>query len=201
MTVAPSEYAALPRLRVSDGVVLLRPVRVGDIESIRVWRNAQMDVLRQASEITPAAQAEYFERHVWPQMLSATPAQVLVAIESGGRMVGYGGLVHVSWPYRRAELSFLLRPELESDDAALEDHFSRYLRLIRGVAFGSLGLRRLCTETYANRTRHIRMLEAAGFRLEGRLRGHVLVAGAPMDSLMHGLLASDPVPPTAGAAE
>ena len=192
----PSGYSVLPGLRAVDGPLALRAVQPGDIESIRLWRNAQMDVLRQASEITREAQVEYFKRHVWPQMAEKDPSQVLLAIEANGALVGYGGLVHISWPYRRAEVSFLLAPALEADEAALASHFARYLRMIRAVAFAGLGLRRLSTETYANRVRHIRLLEAAGFRREGLLREQVLVGGMPMDSLLHGLLASDPLPGT-----
>jgi RimJ/RimL family protein N-acetyltransferase len=66
-----------------------------------------------------------------------------------------------------------------------------FLHFLSGWAFGELGLNRLFTETYAFRDAHIAILERAGFISEGRLRQHVVVAGRPTDSILHGLLASD----------
>ena len=187
-----SEYAyrVMPRQRLQDGEMVLRAIQPSDIESIRLWRNAQMDVLRQSETITPAAQESYFAEHIWPSMSASNPSQILLAIESGGKLIGYGGLVHISWAYRRAEISFLLEPRLECSKSDLAEFFTHFLRMIHELAFEDLQLQRLTTETYAYRSVHIQSLETAGHRLEGRLKGHVIVGGKSCDALIHGLLAT-----------
>ncbi len=183
-------YSVMPRPRLQDRELTLRAVQPADIEAIRQWRNAQMDVLRQSAVITPEAQQRYFAEHVWPGKTSPQPPQILLAIERHGQLIGYGGLVHIVWAYRRAEISFLLEPHLERNTPLLADCFTRFLRLLQTLAFEDLQLQRLTTETYAHRPVHIQALEAAGHRLEGRLKAHVLVDGKPCDALVHGLLAA-----------
>lgn len=191
MSTTPTRYRLMPHATLCDGILSIRAVQPADIESIRQWRNAQMDVLRQSEPISPAMQEHYFAQHVWPGLSQNEPTQILVAIEKKGELIGYGGLVHISWPYRRAEVSFLLTPALERDDTLLAEIFSRYLLLIQQLAFDDLSLLRLSTETYAHRTRHIALLEGAGFRHEGTLREHVLIDKKPTDALLHGVLARD----------
>jgi len=191
MSTDAIRYLVMPNPCLSDGVVDVRAVQPADIEAIRQWRNTQMDVLRQTAPISPEEQERYFAEHVWSQIASSEPSQILLALESAGVLIGYGGLVHISWPNRRAEVSFLLTPDLEKKSDELVALFSRFLALMKQLAFEDLGLRRLCTETFAHRTRHIQILEASGFRCEGRLREHVLIDGKPTDSFAHGLLASE----------
>lgn len=182
-------YTVMPKPRLQDGELTLRAVQPADIESIRQWRNAQIDVLRQSCIITPEAQQRYFSEHVWPGKTSPQPTQILLAIEYHDQLIGYGGLVHIAWAYRRAEVSFLLEPQLERNTPFLADCFTRFLRLLQILAFEDLQLQRLTTETYSHRTVHIQALEAAGYQLEGRLKDHVVVDGQPCDALVHGLLA------------
>lgn len=189
MSAEAVRYLVMSTPCLSDGVLDLRAVQPADIEAIRQWRNAQMDVLRQTAPISPEEQERYFAEHVWSQTESPEPSQILLALESAGVLIGYGGLVHISWPNRRAEVSFLLTPDREKKADELIALFSRFLDLMKQLAFEDLGLRRLCTETFSHRTRHIAALEASGFRCEGRLREHVLIDGKPTDSFAHGLLA------------
>ena len=184
-------YQVMPRPLLNDGVLHLRAVDQADIEVIRQWRNDQMDVLRQTEPITQEAQVRYFQEKIWPDLIRLEPKQILLAIERQGELIGYGGLVHISWPYRRAEISFLLDPKLEQEGEFLHEYFTRFLELIQELAFKDLRLNRLTTETYAQRVVHIGALEAAGHRIEGRLREHVFVDGSPIDSLVHGLLAHE----------
>jgi RimJ/RimL family protein N-acetyltransferase len=174
-----------------DGDLSLRAVAPGDIEAIRLWRNAQMEVLRQSAVISVKEQRSYYEEHIWPDMASSRPRRILLAIDVGGCLVGYGGLVHIDWEDRRAELSFLLEPRLEKNPPGRAVLFSRFLRLVQVLAFADLGLSRLWTETYAHRGEHISTLQASGFQLEGCLREHVIINGKPTDSLLHGLLLNE----------
>jgi RimJ/RimL family protein N-acetyltransferase len=174
-----------------EGDLSVEAVRPADIEPIRRWRNAQLKVLRQASPISPRQQIAYYRKHVWPGMRSARPANILLAYLERGSLIGYGGLVHIAWDHRRAEVSFLLKPALARARAQYARCFSGFLRLVRMLAFDDLRLERLHTETYAFRRQHIAVLEAAGFRREGVLRRHVWIDGKPVDALLHACVRTD----------
>jgi RimJ/RimL family protein N-acetyltransferase len=181
----------MPRARLANDDVTLRAVDPSDIEAIRHWRNAQMDVLRQTAPITADQQTRYFATEVWPEKCKLKPAQIVLAIEYNDALVGYGGVVHISWPNRRAEVSFLLMPAFENDAATRASIFGKFLSLIKELAFEDLQLHRLFTETYAQRAQHIATLEAAGFLLEGCMREHALIDGVHSDALIHGCLATE----------
>jgi RimJ/RimL family protein N-acetyltransferase len=181
----------MPRNRVSDGEFSLEAVQPGDIEPIRRWRNSQLDILRQSAPISPAQQQEYFERNIWPTMSEAHPRNILLAFRRNGDLVGYGGLVHIAWEHLRAEVSFLVETRLAQAPDSYAMLFSRFLRLLKEIAFEDLGLGRVFAETYAFRAAHIAVLESEGFRREGNLRGHVIVDGARVDSMLHGCLRDD----------
>lgn len=192
MTQGAGPYRVMSNRPVlSDGSVVVRAVEPEHIEAIRCWRNAQIDVLRQSRAITAEEQVAYFERAVWPDKSSDRPANILLGLFEDGRMIGYGGLVHIAWDYRRAEISFLLATEIAQDEAVVSTLFATWLRQMQRLAFEDLGLSRLTTETYAMRTLHLRILGQAGFQREGLLRQHVRVGGRPMDAVIHGCLASD----------
>ena len=190
MTDEQGAYRVMKRRPVlSEGSLLVRAVQAEDIEAIRCWRNAQIDVLRQSRPITPEEQSAYYERAIWPDKASDQPSNILLALFRDEQLIGYGGLVHIVWDYARAEISFLLSTQIAPSEEP--DLFAAWLRLMQRLAFDDLGLLRLTTETYAMRTSHIRLLEQAGFRREGVLREHVRVQGRPMDAVIHGCLASD----------
>lgn len=181
----------MPRAFLSDERRRLRAIDPVDIEAIRQWRNAQLEVLRQSRPISGQEQADYFAQMIWPDKSEIRPTTILLAYLEDERLIGYGGLVHIQWDDRRAEVSFLLDPQRETDPNGRAVDFGRFLELIKEFAFVDLGLARLYTETYAMRERHIETLECHAFRPEGRLRSHVRVKGQPVDSLVHGCLASD----------
>lgn len=177
---------ALP-LPEEDGYTL-RPVAQEDLLPIMHWRNEQLEVLRGRATLTPADQHAYWRDVIEPCFREDRPRQILLTYLHHGGPIGYGGLVHISWEDRRAEVSFLVSPERAADPAAYTRDFSTWLRLLRRVAFEGLGLQRLFTETYDLRPHHVAVLEAGGFEPEGRLRRHVIIRGRPVDSLLHGCL-------------
>jgi len=166
-------------------MLTIRPIHPDHIEAIRQWRNQQLDVLRQSRPITREEQERYFATHVWPVTADPQPPQVLVSYFDGELHIGYGGLVHIAWEHKRAEVSFLLDP---ARGGRYRPDFATFLRLIRQLAFRQLGLRRIFTETYAIRTEHIAILEESGFEREGIMRDHVIIGGKPVHSIIHGCL-------------
>ncbi|WP_460608396.1 GNAT family N-acetyltransferase [Hymenobacter terrigena] len=185
-------YRPLPQAEYRYGAYRLIPIRYDDREPIRAWRNAQLEVLRQAAPLTAEQQDTYFQRVVLPLFEQEKPGQLLFSLLHEDKLVAYGGLVHLSWPDLRAEVSFLVEPARAADAATYRQDFLAHLRLLGQVAFEGLKFNRLFTETYDIRPAHIAILEEAGFQLEGRLRQHIQLApGTFTDSLMHGQLAAD----------
>jgi RimJ/RimL family protein N-acetyltransferase len=162
-----------------------------DIEALRGFRNAQMDVLRQAEPITPEAQQQWFATQVEPAHAAHEPAQLLIGINRSGTFIGYGGLTHLDWEARRAEVSFLVDPRRAADADLYRRDSAAFLSFLADWSFGVLDLHRLFAETYAFRDLHISLLEEAGYRREGRLREHVMTPHGLGDSVLHGLLASE----------
>ena len=191
MSNIKGNYLVMPRPVLQDGELTLRAIDPEDIEYIRQWRNSQLDVLRQIAPISSAEQERYFTEFIWPEKLILHPKQLLLAIKHKNQLIGYGGLVQIAWRDKRAEVSFLLSPSKERPQVYRTFIFSSFLRLLQELAFKDLGLIRLWTETYAQRTEHILTLESTGFRLEGCLRSHVIISGEPIDSLLHGMLADE----------
>lgn len=166
----------------------ISPVSPSHIESIRCWRNDQMDVLRQAEIISSEHQCDYFSKNIWPTMEHNQPSNILVGFLYDEILIGYGGLVHIAWEHRRAEISFLLETSRSLHESTYAKDFNVFLQLIQSMAFEDLDLHRLFAETYSNRYQHIKILEEAGFKLEGILHQHVLIKGIYLNSLIHGLI-------------
>ena len=187
-----STYRPLPQAEYRHEAYRLVPIRYEDREPIRTWRNAQLDVLRQATPLTAEQQEAYFQRVVLPLFEQEKPGQLLFSLLHNDELIAYGGLVHISWADLRAEVSFLVEPTRAAEPATYRQDFRAHLRLLGQVAFEGLEFNRLFTETYDIRPAHVAILEEAGFRLEGRLRQHIqLQPGTFTDSLMHGQLAAD----------
>lgn len=187
----PTAYACLKRPEITLGDYAIRSVQPQDIEDIRIWRNAQMDVLRQTAPISADMQVAYYQNHVWPGFSDEQPAQIILTFLQGEKRIGYGGLVHIAWPHRRAEVSFLVSPTVAADSAHYGAAMDSFFRLIKVLAFDDLELNRLTTETYSSRPAHIARYPALGFEEEGRLRQHVRVDGGYLDCILHGCVRSD----------
>lgn len=166
----------------------LVPLRAEDAAALRVWRNAQTDVLRQQRPLGEDDQRRWYHDVLLPAHAVENPTLLLVSMLLNGRFVAYGGLTNVDWDSRRAEVSFLADPDRAADPETYAADFTTFLRWLAGLAFNELGLHRLFAETYAFRTAHIALLESCGFRREGLLRDHVVKRGRHVDSVLHGLL-------------
>jgi len=188
----PATYRPLPQAEYRWQDYQLVPICYEDREPIRAWRNAQLEVLRQAAPLTAEQQDAYFQRVVLPLFEQERPGQLLFSLLHRGALIAYGGLVYIAWADLRAEVSFLVEPARAADAATYRQDFRAHLRLLGQVAFEALKFNRLFTETYDIRPAHVAILEESGFRPEGRLRQHVQLApGTFADSLMHGQLAAD----------
>ena len=187
------KWHCLKRSEISENDYLIRAVQENDIENIRVWRNLQIDVLRQKGKISKSEQADYFNNNVFSNMYKDQPLNILMSYFHKDELIGYGGLVHLNWIDKRAEISFLLEPSLTNDKEIYKKHHLNFLKLISDLAFKDLNFNKIFTETWSisNRKNHIKNLEEFGFILEGRLKSHVLVDRKFRDALIHRILYSE----------
>ena len=83
------------------------PLRKSDIQKIRVWRNDQMNILRQTTNLTPKNQLNYFNEFIKTSFQDNKPNIILFSFLLDKICIGYGGLVHINWNSKSAEISFL----------------------------------------------------------------------------------------------
>jgi len=151
----------------------LKKLTLSDSFKIMKWRNEQMSVLRQRKSLTSEKQKEHFEEKILPEYLKEEPEQLLFGFCQDGILIGYGGLVHISWSNKRAEVSFLVDTLRAVNNKDYENDFTNFLILIKKLAFEKLSLNRIYTETYSFRNYHISILEKNGFQLEGKMKEHI----------------------------
>lgn len=183
-----TNYRALKNSVFTKGAYSLVPIRAEDMESIRQWRNAQMAVLRQKQMLTTESQKAYFENTVKPLFEMEFPGQLLFTFLRSGEVIGYGGLVNIGWPDKRAEMSFLVDPHIAADHERYEAAMATFIALIQELVFSEMQFNKVFTETYEFRAFHISILEKCGFIREGRMRQHILESGRFYDSILHSIL-------------
>jgi RimJ/RimL family protein N-acetyltransferase len=185
-------YKILKRDQLSDSEgYQITAIRAEDIESIRIWRNAQIEVLRQNKPITKEEQVDYFHQNIWPTFMLDKPKQILFSFFFQEQLIGYGGLTSIDWENKRGEISFLLNPERVMCDQMYHRDYSHFLLFLCKIAFEDLHFHRLFSETFDFRIKHMAVLESVGFKKEGVLREHVFKKGTWHHSIMHGLLAKE----------
>ena len=181
-------YKCLPQKTYKIEEYVYEAVQHEDIESIRQWRNEQVDVLRQTHDIGREEQIEYFKNNVWPEMGTDHPDKILISIKINGKLIGYGGLVNISWTNLRGEISFLADRNFAFTEKDEAKSFQKFLRFITNLAFSELSLNRLFGELFDIRPIYKKVFENEGFNKEGVLRQNNIVNGKNVDSLVYGIL-------------
>ena len=176
---------------IMSGSYSAEPLTLEDFASIRIWRNAQIDILRQDRPLSEADQQRYYSSQVRDTYGLDQPVMMLFGLKKEGRLIAYGGLVHIDWTAGRAELSFLHENTFAQAPESYAEDFSVFISMMKHLTFEITGLNRLTAEVYDIRPEHIKIMEENGFILEGRLREHVKIRGRYVDSLIHSILKSD----------
>lgn len=182
------KYKSLKNNSIQELDFEIRPISLNDMESIRVWRNQQMDVLRQKKVITKEEQVFYFNNYIIPTFNQKFPNQIIFSFLKSNVLIGYGGLVHISWEDKRAEMSFLLNPDYILDSTIYKEYFQVFIKFMKIVSFQQLNFHKLFTETYSQRKFHISILEECGFEIEGILRDHINLNNKYINSLIHSII-------------
>ena len=174
-------YKCLPKRIYQNGEYTLQAIQPEHVEKIRIWRNAQIDVLRQKEQILPNDQIEYFKNNVWPEMENKKPKNILLAYTMNRKLIGYGGLVHISWSNYSAESSFILDNKIDHHSEKYNLYIKNFFLMLKILAFNELKFLKITSETFNNRKRHIQLLEEIGFKK--------LPISSEANSVFHELLA------------
>ncbi|MCA5004086.1 GNAT family N-acetyltransferase [Sphingobacterium bovistauri] len=179
----PSKYKCIRQNEYSIGEYAIVPIRYEDRLDIMKWRNEQIYHLRQNGQLTPDDQDRYFDGVVSKLFEDHQPNQLLFSYLERGHCIGYGGLVHINWVDRNAEISFIMDTSLE--DQYFRKHWQNYLRLIEKVASHQLGLYKIYTYAFDLRQELYSAIESVGFEREATLRNHCLYEGIFKDVVIH----------------
>lgn len=104
---------------------------------------------------------------------------------AGGELVGAAGL-HLEPAHRRAELGYWIARSHRGRGIATEA-----VRALVEHAFDALGLERVFAHHFPWNPASGRVLQKAGLRREGLLRGHVQKHGRAEDNVLYGLARAD----------
>lgn len=148
------------------------------------WRNEQIYHLRQNEQLTKEKQDLYFENVVDKLFDQEQPDQILFSFLKEEEFIGYGGLVHINWIDRNAEISFVMNTELENKE--FEKIWSKFYELLEKVACEQLKLHKLFTFAFDLRPRLYPLFESFGFVEEARLKEHVMFSNQYIDVVIHG---------------
>jgi RimJ/RimL family protein N-acetyltransferase len=176
-------YKAINKQIFNFGRYSLVPIRCEDRYDIMKWRNEQIYHLRQAKPLTKADQDAYFENVVAKLFDQEKPNQILFSFLEDGICIGYGGLVHINWIDKNAELSFIMDTRLEKN--RFQEIWQSYLKLIDEVAFCDLSLHKIYTYAFDLRTHLYEALTNTGFFEDARLNEHTIFNGKAIDVLIH----------------
>ncbi|MEX0313263.1 MAG: GNAT family N-acetyltransferase [Allomuricauda sp.] len=137
----PDAYPFLEQNKFQFEGCSIVPIRYEDRVSIMKWRNEQIYHLRQRELLTEKKQEAYYNDVIAKLFEQEKPDQILFSYLEGEKCIGYGGLVHINWADKNAEISFIMDTKLEKND--FYRYWRIYLELIEKVAFIELDLHKI----------------------------------------------------------
>jgi hypothetical protein len=176
-------YKVLNKQIFSEGDFSIVPIRFEDRIDIMKWRNEQIYHLRQAKPLTLEDQNAYFENIVSKLFDLEQPNQILFSFLKNDKCIGYGGLVHINWIDRNAEISFIMETELE--EKHFHEYWSIYLKLIEQVAFKELFFHKLFVYAFDLRYHLYDVLVNNNYFLDAKLKEHCFFNGKFIDVVIH----------------
>ncbi|MGN9779237.1 GNAT family N-acetyltransferase [Micromonospora sp. H33] len=175
----------LPDGRLTDGVVTLRPLGPDDADLMYALHTRPEVVANQAPPVPPTRAA--IDRRcavAGSAWLTGSIARLLILDTATGEPAGSCGLSYDEPAAGEGTIGYALLPAWRGREYA-----ARAVRLMARWAFGTVGIARLAAVTLPDNTASHRVLEKAGFRREGLVRGAVPgLDGTRTDDLLFGLL-------------
>ena len=166
------------------------PIRDIDKYEILDWRNEQMYHLRQSAKLSKEDQNLYFSTTIASLFEQDFPEQLLFSFLRNGEIVGYGGLVHINWVDKNAEISFLIKTKFEHNCFAI--FWDSFLELIERVAFIELQLHKIYTYAFDIRPKLYEVLENSGYTRDAILTQHCFYQESFRDVVIHSKFSNIP---------
>ena len=179
-------YKALNKQTFNSGKYSIVPLRMEDRYDIMKWRNEQIYHLRQHNTLTREDQDKYFETVVANLFKKEQPDQILFSYLENDKCIGYGGLVHINWIDKNAEISFIMKTQLEEDN--FEFHWSSFLKLLEELAFKELQFHKLYVYAYDLRPHLYTALELNQYFKDAVLKEHCMFNDQFIDVVVHSKL-------------
>jgi RimJ/RimL family protein N-acetyltransferase len=176
-------YKALNKHVYSEGIYSIVPIRFEDRMDIMKWRNEQIYHLRQSRPLTIQDQDNYFNTIISQLFESEKPNQLLFSYLENDKCIGYGGLVHINWIDKNAEISFVMNTELERD--LFKFHWCTYLKLLENIAFNELNFHKIFTYAFDLRPQLYEVLEFEDYQKEAVLKEHSFIGNKYIDVIVH----------------
>jgi RimJ/RimL family protein N-acetyltransferase len=176
-------YKVLSKQVFVTGNYSIVPIRMEDRYDIMKWRNEQIYHLRQSIPLIKEGQDNYFDTLIAKLFEQQEPSQILFSYLEGEKCIGYGGLVHINWIDRNAEVSFIMDTSLQDD--FFEFHWQTYLGLIEEVSFRELCLHKIVTYAYDLRPSIYKIFENFGFKKDAVLRDHLILDKKYINVVIH----------------
>ncbi|MEN8787464.1 MAG: GNAT family N-acetyltransferase [Flavobacteriales bacterium] len=181
--IFPTTYNCLTQNKFELGEYKIVPIRYEDRIEIMKWRNEQLYHLRQAEPLTEESQDNYFRTTVASLFELENPSQILFSYLKDEVCIGYGGLVHINWVEKIAEVSFIMNTELEKTEFEL--HWSNFLRMLKKIAFQELKWNKIFTYAYNLRPHLYPVLEKNEFEFTEKNEKVIEVNGDWIAVLIH----------------
>ena len=179
-------YKVLNNQVFKSGVFSIVPIRFEDRIDIMKWRNEQIYHLRQDIPLTLEKQNDYFNTIISNLFKQDQPSQILFSYLKNNKCIGYGGLVHINWIDKNAEISLIMNTELEMD--FFKFHWSEFLKMIESIAFKELNLKKIYTYAFDLRPNLYEVLLASGYFKDAVLKQHCFFNGKYLDVVIHSKL-------------
>jgi RimJ/RimL family protein N-acetyltransferase len=163
--------------------IILRALEEADVERTHRWHNdpeLYSTLVSPFRFVSKTAELEWLRRKA---AYSANQVNLAICLSPGGEHIGNIYLGEIDWISRRAALGlFIGSPEHRGKGYGKEA-----MRQLLAHAFRDLHLNRLFLEVLVDNTPAIRLYETCGFRVEGRLCGHVFKNGKYQDLFLMGI--------------
>lgn len=181
--IFPNKYIALSQNVYKNREFKIVPIRYEDRFKIMKWRNEQMYHLRQSKVLTKFDQENYFKNVVSKLFYTEQPSQILFTFLKNDNCIGYGGLVHIDWGNKSAEISFIMDTRLEKK--YFENLWTIFLYLIEKVAFSCLNFKYLFTYAFDLRKNLYVILEKNNYLFKKRIKNKLQIQKKWIDVVIH----------------
>lgn len=178
-----NSYQIVEKQIFAKGEHSIVPIRFEDRLLIMKWRNEQIYHLRQNKLLTEEDQNTYFNTTIATLFEQEQPNQLLFSYLKDDECIGYGGLVHINWIDKNAEISFIMDTALEVQ--YFEFHWTYFLGMIEQIAFRELKFHKVYVYAFDLRPHLYTVLQKNGYTLEARLREHCCYNNQFIDVIIH----------------